>query len=267
VLFGDDFEGGLGQWSGGWGVDTPGYNSPTAMNDSPGGLYGANQTLVCAMAAGVDLTDVTSGALSYQAHWVIEANWDGAQLQVSTDGGSAWTALQTPYMQPGSGQGAQVGGQYYYEGTQADWILETIDLAPWLGLDDVRFRFVVVTDSSVYKDGLWVDDFTIEGIRPLITGIDTPTAVDALYGAQPNPFNPCTTIVYEAAREGRVQLEIYDVSGRRIRTLVDRVLTAGEHRSAWDGRDDAGSRVGSGVYFARFRGATGGGTAKLVLVK
>jgi flagellar hook assembly protein FlgD len=64
-----------------------------------------------------------------------------------------------------------------------------------------------------------------------------------------------------------VQLEIFDVSGRHVRTLVDRVLGAGEHRANWDGRDDAGSRVGSGVYFARYRGVSGGGTAKLVLVK
>ena len=52
-------------------------------------------------------------------------------------------------------------------------------------------------------------------------------------------------------REGPVALNVYDLLGRRVRTLVDRVLPAGEQRVLWDGRDASGQAVAPGVYFAR----------------
>ena len=67
----------------------------------------------------------------------------------------------------------------------------------------------------------------------------------------PNPFNPQTAIHYALARSGAAELAIYDVDGQRIRTLVDGVREIGEHSAVWDGRDNAGQEVASGVYFCR----------------
>jgi hypothetical protein len=67
----------------------------------------------------------------------------------------------------------------------------------------------------------------------------------------PNPFNPSTTIVYTVPENGPVFLGTYDVSGRLIRTLVHEHRTAGEHRVVWDGKNNAGMSVTSGVYLAR----------------
>jgi len=133
----------------------------------------------------------------------------------------------------------------------------------------VRFRFLLVSDSSVREDGFHFDDFLAEGLRESDpgTGVDTPLLASRLRGAYPNPFNPTTKIAYTSARAGHVTLAVYDVTGRLVRTLVDGHVGVGEHVALWDGRGDDGVRVASGVYFARFSGDEVVDTTKLMLVK
>ncbi len=70
-----------------------------------------------------------------------------------------------------------------------------------------------------------------------------------LYEAQPNPFNPSTTLAFDLPVEGAVRLDIYDITGRLVRTLVNGNLPAGAHRVEWNGTDANGGTVASGVYF------------------
>jgi hypothetical protein len=90
-----------------------------------------------------------------------------------------------------------------------------------------------------------------------------------LHPNTPNPFNPRTTIQFDAAAAGaRVQLRIYDSGGRRVRTLLDEVVAAGAREVAWDGRDDAGRRLASGVYYYQLEADNGfRDTRAMVLVK
>ena len=60
-----------------------------------------------------------------------------------------------------------------------------------------------------------------------------------------------STVRLGLAHAGRVQVNIYDVAGRKVRTLADRVFPAGEAKLVWDGTDDGGAKVGRGVYFVR----------------
>jgi hypothetical protein len=70
-------------------------------------------------------------------------------------------------------------------------------------------------------------------------------------GTEPNPFRDAAVIRYASPSESLVSLEIYDLSGRLVRSLLDDEVPPGYHSVIWDGRDDAGAEVGSGVYFAR----------------
>ena len=70
-----------------------------------------------------------------------------------------------------------------------------------------------------------------------------------LFQNYPNPFNPETRIRFELPEKGRVKLHIYSVKGQLIRKLVEKDMTAGSHSVRWDGRDDSGRLVVSGVYF------------------
>ncbi len=73
-----------------------------------------------------------------------------------------------------------------------------------------------------------------------------------LLGAAPNPFNPRTAIRFESPG-GSVRLEIYEPSGRRLRTLHDGPIAAGRSEAIWDGRDDEGRDAATGVYWVRLR--------------
>ena len=80
---------------------------------------------------------------------------------------------------------------------------------------------------------------------------DDPPAASRLSGAEPNPFNPSTTLEYALASPGRAVLTVHDVRGRLVRTLVDGRMPAGTRSVEWDGRDDAGRPLAGGAYVAR----------------
>ncbi len=92
-----------------------------------------------------------------------------------------------------------------------------------------------------------------DGVTGLGDGQPPRPAGPAL-AAQPNPFNPRTLLRFASPAAGRVRLEIVDLAGRRVRTLVAGDLPAGEHAVAWDGRDDRGRSLPSGLYLARLSG-------------
>jgi flagellar hook assembly protein FlgD len=100
---------------------------------------------------------------------------------------------------------------------------------------------------------------------------ETPAvSVNHLEQNYPNPFNPSTTIAFSLADGPRrpVRLAVFDVTGALVRTLYDGHLGPGRHSFAWDGRNDRGQRVGSGVYFYRLAGDGGfTETRKMVLLK
>jgi hypothetical protein len=99
-----------------------------------------------------------------------------------------------------------------------------------------------------------------------VGGDNTPAVCRLLPGA-PNPFNPMTTIRFEVSKPGLVEVDVFDAAGRRVRTLFRGEKQAGPHSLIWQGRDDAGRALPSGVYFARMRAEGEIFTTKLVMAK
>ena len=89
----------------------------------------------------------------------------------------------------------------------------------------------------------------------------------ALHNAHPNPFNPRTQIRYSLPADGRVSLVIYDLAGRQVRTLVDEVQGAGAHAVTWDGLNQRGTRVASGVYFYQLQAGSEMDRKRVVMIK
>lgn len=108
-----------------------------------------------------------------------------------------------------------------------------------------------------------------EGATVVAVDPDVPRRVDLDLRAVPNPFNPATEFRFNLAEEGAVALGIYDVSGRRVRTLEAGTLGSGPQAVLWSGTDDNGRAVSSGQYFARLLqdGRTLGPVLKLILLK
>ena len=84
---------------------------------------------------------------------------------------------------------------------------------------------------------------------------DLPIAGVALDPAQPNPFVTHSRIEYSLAAAGPVRLEVFDLNGRHLATLVSETLPPGRHATTWNGRADNGRKVASGVYFVRLQAA------------
>ena len=189
-------------------------------------------------------------------------------------------------MQPGpAAEGAELVAEYVLEDMTV-WPAGVAYTHPTMGYQTVNLGFGMefmigdLLPSGHYTSGasdrvdLMANIMEYFGKEPTGPGTGTDDSgilVDRLDHARPNPFNPRTTISYSVAAPGRVTLRVYGVSGRLVRTLVDRAVEPGEHRAVWDGTTDTGQRAASGVYFVKMEAAGHAGpfraTRKLILLK
>jgi len=109
------------------------------------------------------------------------------------------------------------------------------------------------------------------GVPPLAKpGADSSSTLPTRFELSqnyPNPFNPTTTITLSLPQDSRVSLQVYDVTGRKVRTLADQPLPAGVHKIAWDGRNEGGEAVSSGVYIYRVQAGAFVESRKMVLLR
>ncbi len=120
--------------------------------------------------------------------------------------------------------------------------------------------------EAVYDEGISeIADITFlyEGT---IAG-DVIVAATKLHGNYPNPFNPVTTISYSIVETGNVDLDIYNLRGQLVKTLVNDIKEAGEYTASWNGTDNKGKSVSSGVYFYKMKSGNYTATKKMILMK
>ncbi len=126
--------------------------------------------------------------------------------------------------------------------------------------DKYKLRIYYVPDS---KSDPSADPEVID-----LASASVPPIANGLGQSYPNPFNPTTTIVYSIEERTHVTLSIYDVEGKLVRTLVNEVQDASDrYEVVWDGRNDAGRAVSSGVYFYRLIAGEFSETRKAMLLK
>jgi hypothetical protein len=152
-------------------------------------------------------------------------------------------------------------------------------------LATVRFRTRgygqsdLVFDSLVLRGSVGPDSILpSKGIKGKVivqsgTGIDNSTdGENVIFGYSlgqnyPNPFNPNTCIDFDLPRSCQVKLEIYNILGSKVKTLVNEKLNSGHQFVTWDGKDDQGKEVASGVYFYRLSATSAGKTEEFSLTK
>jgi hypothetical protein len=102
----------------------------------------------------------------------------------------------------------------------------------------------------------------------IVTESETPPAYcNELLQNYPNPFNPVTTIAYSLAEGGYVELKIFNVQGQRIRTLVSESKRPGRYQVSWDGENDRGRAVTSGIYFYRLQTGSFVSVRKMIILR
>ena len=135
----------------------------------------------------------------------------------------------------------------------------------------VQARFVRLTVTGVHGYiGSYVEILEFKLYEhSLFTSVHCPTKthVPALFQNYPNPFNPSTTIEIYLVTQEYVKVRIYDTRGYLIRNLEDGILPAGSQSIVWNGRDDQGRQVATGVYFVRFSAGSYQVTIKAVMLK
>jgi hypothetical protein len=246
--------------NGAWSMKFGGQGS----NDYSGAAYGALESPEFSLGL--------ESHLHFQ-HWMdaeTHSNplyaWDGGLVQMSLDGGE-WFQI-TPeggypyrtYSNPASPFPAETN---VYSGT-FDWTEAVFDLSNYSGM--ARFRFVFGSDGYVAGEGWYIDDIYVVSTVANEDNVASPARF-TLHENYPNPFNPTTTIRFELPVSGEVSLDIYNLKGQRVRSLVGKELEKGTHSIVWNGRDDRGGAVASGIYLYRLQSGDLVQTRKMMLMK
>ncbi|HEX38232.1 MAG TPA: T9SS type A sorting domain-containing protein [Candidatus Cloacimonetes bacterium] len=251
-FFIDDFELGLDKWTltGDWGASTTqAYSGSFSLTDSPGGDYSNYELSYATLNQDVDLTTAVSAHVEFMTKYEIEAGYDFVYFQISTNG-STWTDLVS------------------YDGSQASWMVESIDLLSYLG-QTVHFRFKFDSDSYVTEDGIYIDDFKIYKYENTYSNDDPQQQHEfALYANYPNPFRNETQIAFSLpANAQNAEISIYNLLGQ----LVERIELTSEdimnQNIVWNGQDTSGKDVPSGVYFYKLSTHNHETIKKMVLMK
>lgn len=134
-----------------------------------------------------------------------------------------------------------------------------------------------VAGNAANGDGTFFGDFiytaSVSFDADMQSSVNTLAADDglphgfALDQNYPNPFNPQTIIKFSLAKRDDVRLDVYNLLGRKVRTLVEDQLAAGSYSSEWDGRDGNGAEVASGVYLYRLTTSAFSESKRMVLIK
>ena len=134
------------------------------------------------------------------------------------------------------------------------------------------YRYVDKTTTQDCNHYYWLEDVDIFGYKTL----HGPVYANKNYGLPkiyelsqnyPNPFNPETVIKYSLPQADRVEITIYNVMGQLIRTLVDNTQKAGYHTVLWDGRNELGVSVSSGIYFVKMKASSFVQTRKMMMLR
>jgi hypothetical protein len=143
--------------------------------------------------------------------------------------------------------------------------LEEVEISLADDIPHHRLMFVETQNSELIVSQPEFETITVE----LATSADpnVPTSF-ALHQNFPNPFNPSTTLRYDLDAANHVNLEVFNVLGQKVKTLVDEYQEAGYHSVQWDGVDESGASVATGVYFYRVNaGDNKVETKKMMLLK
>ena len=238
----DDFEDGDWRWDlgEGWEItDSDKHGGEFSITDSPDGNYENNTSNPLTYRFPFNLSIFQFAQLEFWMKNLLLAG-DSLLVEISTDNGQNWNLADG------------------YTLSAFSFRLRSIDLSAYTGVgnENVQIRFRLTSDADGQANGIWIDDISFKvSERPLALedeGIRVPLAF-SLKQNYPNPFNPSTTIQYSIPKTEQVDLTIYTITGEKVKTLVSDKVEAGYHDVQWNGLNDHGISVASGVYIYRIK--------------
>ncbi len=152
-----------------------------------------------------------------------------------------------------------ISGPNYIQ-APVDWTEYTYEIEGYTGNAYIGIQ-CLSNDAFIFL----LDDVTVE--RTPLEDPNVPVLATELQGNYPNPFNPETTIRYSVKETSPVTIEVYNLKGQLVRTLVNEVKTAGNYSVVWNGRDNNNQPVSSGVYFYKMNAGKYSSTKKMIMMK
>ncbi len=226
----------------GWGISTTQFTTPTgSITDSPNGNYAANSTQRITTKGDIDLSDAVAAYVAFDAKWDVEKGFDYVVLEAS-ENGTTYSPLCGNYTHAGNGNQDDVAA--VYDGLQATWVKEKINLQDYTG-KKIKLRFSLKTDAGLEKDGFYFDEMAVYKITSsAVTGISGYSSRDfGLYNV-PNPCSGSTDVYYRLpSGKGNYHLQLTDPLGRVVKQVA---LQAGQQSIHLDV-----SALQSGLYFCR----------------
>ena len=197
--------------------------------------------------------------------------WDGGYVEMSVNGGP-FNIIEPvgsyPYFMRTNQASPIAGSTPVYSGT-IPWNQAVFNLGSSSG--QVQFRFVFGSDGATVAEGWYVDDVRIVSPTDNIAN-DVDLLVAKISDNYPNPFNPETTISYviptnNAKRNNLVEIEIYNLKGQKVKSLLKENKSPGNYQVVWKGDNDQNKSVASGIYFAKLKVGDSINFRKMVLMK
>jgi len=203
--------------------------------------------------------------------FVLHSNWpnEGVKVQMRTRKvGTGAETLRLYFTTVGPNaplnQWSTFGAQINVNGNDGVWMNVQERLLPATNLGSTVWIGILNTSSSTAH--VEIDEFTLPG--PTSESDESPEMIPtALKANYPNPFNPETTISFSVSKDGPVTLDVFNIKGQKVNTLVNDIREAGVHQVVWNGKDATGRDVSSGVYFYRMVSGDFENVRKMILMK
>lgn len=200
------------------------------------------------------------------------ANTPEIYISISPDNGGSWSEPLSLNNQETQPQFVGIKPMWVYPASQIRYIgMQGDNKIGRLGLmfyDDYTWGSSVQTPPVGQNDGGRIMFCELEFVFPVSTNdAVTPPLAQMLHPNFPNPFNPSTTIVFTNPQTGNASLSVYNLKGQLVKTLINGTVNPGEHRVIWNGTDNSGKSVASGVYFYRLTANGRTETRKMMLMK
>jgi len=238
----DDFENGDWRWDLGKGWEIVSYEKYTgdySITDSPVGNYENNEDNPLTFKFPFNFSIYQFAQIDFYIKQQLKTG-DSLLVEISNDDGQNWD---------------KVDG---YSGSAFSYRHKIIDISAYTGVgnENVGLRFRLVSDAEEQHNGVWIDDINIVVSEQALAIEDQNVNVPLTYSLKqnyPNPFNPSTTIKYSLPKSEQVDLIIYTITGEKVKTLVSDKIEAGYHSVQWNGVNDQGLSVASGIYIYRIQ--------------
>ncbi len=261
VITFDNFESGMGSYTDG-GADMSRYTGGTHAHQG---------------VAAADIQDNSSTASSFYhtasynvtGYTTLEVDFWFKMVSMETNenffvqyfNGSTWQTVANIVR-----AGSIVNNTFYHQ-------VVTISRSTYTFPTNAKIRFMC--DASDNNDDVYIDEIEFRGSAggalakggDLLSAAETSPESFELKQNYPNPFNPATTIAFSLPQASEVSIVIYDISGSLVRTLVNDNRPAGNYQVAWNGQNDSGIGVSSGVYIYRLVAESFVQTRRMVMLK